>query len=121
MKSFFVTLILSSLLAFGVIATTQTSQLIHTNIPGTIKLQNVHKGDWLKIIIHWTQGGEVVGVFTDNFFDAWYPSLMNNHSGNPYQEEFEAVAKEDGDLSVNLLLQLHENVFYDVRLEEISH
>ena len=105
--------------AFGQIATLQSAQIIHTNHPGTIELKNVHKGDWLKITVRWTSGGGVIGVFTDNFLDAWYPSLLNTH-GAVNQGEFEAVSKADGDLVVNTYLFLHQDVYYDIRFEEVN-
>jgi hypothetical protein len=102
------------------IASTQVAQVIYTNTPGTVGLKNVRKGDWLKIIVRWTNGGEITGVFTDNMHNAWYPSPMNFHSGTPNQEEFEAVAKQGGDLTVNIYVFVHSDVYYDVRLEEID-
>jgi hypothetical protein len=106
MKLIVLALILSANV-FGQISTVQTAQIVHTNRPGTIELKNVHKGDWLKITVRWTQGGEVIGVFTDNFFDAWYPSLLNTH-GAVNQEEFEAVSKADGKLSVPPQLEMEK-------------
>ncbi len=73
----------------------------------------------MKIIVRWTPGGEVVGVFTDNFYDPWYPSILNTH-GAIQQEEFDSISKQDGDLTVNLLLYLHQNVYYDIRMEEVN-
>jgi hypothetical protein len=116
----FLVAILLSTTAFGQISTLQTSYIFHTNRPGTIELENVLKGDWLRIIVRWNTGGAVVGVFTDNFFDPWYPSILNTH-GAINQEEFESISRKDGDLVVNLYLYLHENIYYDIKLEEISH
>jgi hypothetical protein len=102
------------------IATTQVSQVVHTNTPGTLGLTNVRKGDWLKIIVRWTRGGRIIGVFTDNIHNAWLPSPMNLYSSSANQQEFEAVAKQDGDLTVNIYVFIHADVYYNERLEEID-
>src|SRR5580700_9890004 len=119
MKTFLFALLLTvSAAAFGQITTLQTAQIVHTNRPGTIALPHVHKGNWLRLTVRWTPGGEVVGVFTDNFFDPWYPSPMNFLHES--QEEFESYSKGEGNVRVNLYLYLHADVFYDIRLDEIS-
>jgi hypothetical protein len=102
------------------ISTTQIAQVVHTNTPGTLELKNVRKSSWLKIIVRWTSGGGIIGVFTDNMHNAWLPSPMNFHSRTPNQQEFEAVAKQDGDLTVNIYVFIHADVYYSERLEEID-